>query len=198
LGLLSVSSESPIEQLRREEIRKAVCGFLRTCVFLIRHKSDFVIVQQDGVGLVSKGIRHADFIRFTKCLKDLSNDFVSPRYAFGELRLTRLNFWSKAFLRRLSFFKTFGQYGSYFSRFYGPLLFISGLLSAALSSTQVGLVVRLFIQLTSGGMGFAKISRGFTVAALIILVLVIVILTGLLGVLVIREFMFALNDLYKK
>ncbi|PVH98052.1 hypothetical protein DM02DRAFT_683396 [Periconia macrospinosa] len=62
---------------------------------------------------------------------------VTERYTYGELRLSRLNFYSKIFLRKLYFRRRHAQYGSYFAHFFAPLLFAFGLTSVVLSAMQV-------------------------------------------------------------
>lgn len=62
---------------------------------------------------------------------------VSLRYAYGEIRLTRLNFYAPFFLGKSHFQSVEYQYGTYFARFYGPILFVIGIVSVVLSGLQV-------------------------------------------------------------
>lgn len=125
---------------------------------------------------------------------------VSPRYQFGELRLSRLNFWSKIFLQRLSFQKVYGQYGPYFARFYGPLLFIFGILSVALSAIQVALaaVTDPFLQNNRSWVIFVRVSRGFSIATIVSVVVVSLFLLVLMLCLLGRELVFAIYHLWNK
>jgi hypothetical protein len=64
---------------------------------------------------------------------------VSGRCYFGELRLTRLNFYAPLLLRKFHFEQVHGQYGDYFARLYGPVLFVFAVVSTILNSMQVAL-----------------------------------------------------------
>ena len=46
---------------------------------------------------------------------------MSARYRYGELRLTRLNFYVLLFLRKFHFEQV---YRDFFRQFYGPILFV--------------------------------------------------------------------------
>ncbi|KAL7773164.1 hypothetical protein CFE70_003128 [Pyrenophora teres f. teres 0-1] len=88
----------------------AATGFLRTYRYLIRHESDFYLAQQDSFRLIPK-----------------------------DLRLTRLNFYAPLLLRKFHFEQVHGQYGDYFARLYGPVLFLFAVVSTILNSMQVAL-----------------------------------------------------------
>ncbi|KAL8295066.1 hypothetical protein RB597_005709 [Gaeumannomyces tritici] len=62
---------------------------------------------------------------------------VSLRYAYGEIRLTRLNFYAPFLLGKSHFQRVEYQYGTYFARFYGPILFVIAVASVVLSGLQV-------------------------------------------------------------
>ncbi|KAB5515648.1 hypothetical protein GE09DRAFT_1195942 [Coniochaeta sp. 2T2.1] len=62
---------------------------------------------------------------------------VSPRYHYGELRLSRLNFYAPFLFGKFNFQKPHGQYSDYFARFYGPVLFGFAVASTVLNSMQV-------------------------------------------------------------
>ncbi|KAI1584284.1 hypothetical protein PtrCC142_012231 [Pyrenophora tritici-repentis] len=103
-------------------LRAAATGFLRTYRYLIRHESDFYLAQQDSLRLIPKDVDWASFCYFTSDLNDIQDSAVSRRYCFGELRLTRLNFYAPFLLRKFRFEQVHGQYGDYFARLYGPVL----------------------------------------------------------------------------
>ncbi|KAF2022641.1 hypothetical protein EK21DRAFT_105676 [Setomelanomma holmii] len=123
----------------RSNIRKAAAGFLRTYRYLIRHESDFQIAQQDGLRLIPKDVDWASFCRFASDLDHIEDSAVSGRYGFGELRLTRLNFYAPLLLRKFHYEQVHGQYGDYFARLYGPVLFVFAVVSTILNSMQVAL-----------------------------------------------------------
>jgi hypothetical protein len=123
----------------QSDLRKAAAGFLRTYRYLIRHESDFHLAQQDSLRLIPKDVDWASFCHFTSDLNDIQDSAVSRRYCFGELRLTRLNFYAPFLLRKFRFEQVHGQYGDYFARLYGPVLFVFAVVSTILNSMQVAL-----------------------------------------------------------
>jgi hypothetical protein len=190
-------NSSPLRDDERLEIRKAALGFLRTYAHLVRHKSDFILAQKHG--LIPKKIRHSAFIRFITCFEQLQDSSVSPRYSYGELRLSRLNFWAPVAIGRLDFHKSVWQYGEYFSQFYGPLLFIFGVFAIILNAMQVALAV----QSVDSGVGsswgvFADVCKVFSVLTLFVVLLVVVHLVLTFAVRGLRELVFALRALYRR
>jgi hypothetical protein len=123
----------------QSSLRAAATGFLRTYRYLIRHESDFHIAQQDHLRLVPSDVDWPSFCRFAGDLRHIKDAAVSRRYYFGELRLTRLNFYAPLLLRKFHFEQVHGQYGDYFARLYGPILFVFAVVSTALNSMQVAL-----------------------------------------------------------
>lgn len=128
---------SPLCPQGRNRIHKAALGYLRTYYYLIKYESDFVLAQDSH--LIPKDVSWPDFCAFTSGLGSVPDSAVSARYAFGELRLGRLNFYIKFVLRKYRFQFVHTSYGSYFARFYAPLLFIFAVISIALSALQVWL-----------------------------------------------------------
>ena len=127
------------EQRNFSEIRRSALGFIRTYYYLIQHESDFDIACHGDSRLSPFGISWIDFCNFSKDFRNIGDNLVSERYRYGELRLTRLNYYAKIFLRKFHYERVHGQYGAFFARFYGPLLFIFGVLSIVLSAMQVEL-----------------------------------------------------------
>ena len=125
----------------RDTTRRAALGFLRTYRYLIRHESDFVVAKRDHLRLIPQDVGWADFCRFICAFDHIKDVDVSARYSYGELRLSRLNFYAPFFLGKLHFEQIHGQYGDYFSRLYGPFLFIFAVVSTFLNSMQVELAV---------------------------------------------------------
>lgn len=118
----------------------------------------------------------------------VSDDFVTPRYRFGQLRLTRLNIWAKPVLGQWQFHKLSWQYADTFASLYAPLLFAFGLLSIVLSALQVG------AQAAPDWEAFAAVAAWFAVAALAGVGLIGVGLMGLLAFLATRELVFAMGS----
>ena len=135
------------------DLRKAALGLLRTYAYMIRHESDLTLAQTNVPPLLPSDMTWDQWTAFSHTFRSSITDaHVSSRYAgYGELRLTRLNFYIKLMLGRAHYAQTFhGQYATYFARFYAPLLFVFGLASVVLSAMQVELAVE---GLTSEGQG---------------------------------------------
>jgi hypothetical protein len=168
--------------------RKSALGFLRSYVYLIRHESDFRIAQREG--LVPENLAsHEQFCAFLGYFKGVADTDVSPRYSSsGELRLSRLNFYTRIFLfpKRLTFFHVDRQWDAYFASIFALLLLIFAVLSIILGSMQVVLAAQ---QLDGSGSAtgsvvtsafnssswsaFSNFSRWFSVATLLFAALVV-------------------------
>lgn len=194
-------SIQPSETAQLDDKRRAICraakGFLRSYALLIKHKSDFELATSIDHRLLPRGIKFKDFVRFSEACKDNIGDMdVCPRYQFGELRLTRLNFWSKIFLGRFTFHKIEGQYSAHFARYYGPLLFIFALLSLLLGSLQVGLAAIPILDPASSkrfSTSFPLASKGIALTTLGILAAIVLCLGLQMISLISREVVFALR-----
>jgi hypothetical protein len=190
-----LSDVSPLGS-KREQIRAAALGYLRTYFYLVKYESDFTIAQDDKVRLIPEEVDWQQFCHFTAGFEDINDLDVSERYHYGELRLTRLNFYSKFFLRKFHYQRMYYQYGAYFARFYGPLLFAFGILSVLLSSMQV---VGTIEQISSfHWTSLWVVCRWFSVVSIISLGILSLGLILLLGFKIISEWRYALNDRYWK
>ncbi|KAI9770155.1 MAG: hypothetical protein M1840_003605 [Geoglossum simile] len=178
-----------------EELEKAAKGYLRSWYYLVRHKSDFTIAKENK--LVPKGERYGAFMRFLEAFGRIQDDEVAQRYHFGDLRLTRLNFYGKFLLGEWTFFKLYGQYGPYFARFYGPLLFVFGVFSVVLSAMQVGLAVQQG-RVTGSWAVFAGTSKWVVILTLVVVVTVALFLALLWCAMLCREAGYAGKDMWRK
>ena len=187
-------------EYRRQTLERAARGFIRSYAHLIQHRSDFDIAIERR--LVPRKMKFKDLVRFLQtCQNNIPDKAVSPRYLFGELRLTRLNFWSKILLRRFYFHKVHGQYGAYFARYYGPLFFVFAIFSLMLNSAQVVLSAGTALDPTSVqsfSTTFALASKVLSLLTLAGLGLIVAHLLILLVTLVSREVIFALRHHNKR
>ncbi len=191
-----VSTQSPIDASTRNDLVRAARGFLRSYASLVQHKSDFYLATQETARLIPEGITFPDFIDFiAQC--NVSDELVSPRYRFGELRLMRLNFWTKVFLFKPRYHKVEWQYGAYFARFYAPILFVFAVFSLLLSAMQVVLAVQAIPASDDSWFTFAKVSRGFSVFTVVFVVCAVVALLLMVTALFANEIIYSLNDLYR-
>ncbi|KAM0513508.1 hypothetical protein ACHAPE_007770 [Trichoderma viride] len=194
-----VNPSSPIPALERKAIFRAACGFLRSYAFLIQHKSDYLLaIQEDKLGLIPKSISFSNLVEFLRCFKSIPDTEVSHRYLYGDLRLTRLNFWVKIFLGRRTYFKQYGQYGAYFAQFYGPLLFVFGIITLALSSMQVVLAVESVTGFGDGWMSFVWMSQGFSIFTLCLTLLLSLFLVASPVLFIFREVIYAAKHHHQK
>jgi hypothetical protein len=195
------SSQPPIEQ--RIRILRASLGFLRTYSYLIRYESDFRIAKQEQHSLIPdddgrEKITWERFAKFISTFADINDEDVAARYGYGELRLTRLNFYTRIFLfPKLTFHHIDAQWGAYFGRFFAPLLFIFGVLTLVLSAMQVELAVQGSV--TEGWWAtFSQISRWFSMITIIFTVVAVTILLVLLVFMFVHDHWFALRILHQK
>lgn len=187
---LQPSSGNFGEQDETRRLFKAATGYLRTWHHLIRHKSDYKIAQDRH--LIPEELTWTGFAAFITPVGALSDERVSPRYHFGELRLSRLNFWAKIFLRRWQFRKASWAYADYFARFYAPILFVFALVGVVLSAMQVGLAAR------PSWTSFVAVSAWFSVLSLLLASTITMLFLFALLVMTMREFVFALQDRSRK
>jgi hypothetical protein len=153
---------SPLPPQSRDRILKAALGYLRTYYYLIKYESDFVLAQESH--LIPKSVAWAQFCAFTSALNSIPDMSVSSRYAFGELRLSRLNFYAKFVLRKYRIQYVHTSYGAYFARFYAPFLFIFGIIAIMLGALQVGLQAEVkWPRFWDSARGFAIMTLVFTV-----------------------------------
>jgi len=190
-----IDASSPLGK-RRQEVLRAALGYLRTYDNLIRHESDFSIAQREELRLIPPSVSYAQFCAFTSGFDKITDSEVSARYSYGELRLTRLNLYCKIFLHRYHFQQVHGQYGAFFSQYYGPLLFIFGILSLVLSAMQVELAAEQLLAILWNA--FWRLSRWVSVLSIVAITAVALALGSLLVRMIIDEWLFALKARWRK
>ena len=160
--LLSSSSVSPLgcsaEQLCREAL-----GYIRTYYHLIQYESDFRIAVDTH--LIPAHITWEEFCAFSSSFNMIPDSRVSARYAYGELRLSRLNFYCKLFLGKQYFHRIYLQTDEYFSRFYATILFLLAIGTVLLTAMQLEVQVRECNRTSLGW--FSILSRLITVPVLV-------------------------------
>lgn len=191
--LSSNSLRSAHTKPQQSRIRRAVLGYLRTYIYLIQYESDFRMAQNTGLCLIPSNITWEQFCNFASDLSRISNEDVSERYLYGEIRLTRLNFYAPLLLHKSHFQRVEYQYGTYFSRFYAPLLFLIGVVSIILSGLQVALAAE---QVSSERINnlLVDIALWFSVAMVTYFCAVLLYLCILWSYKVVKEWKFAVRD----
>lgn len=192
------TQHSPFASDARNLLSRSALGFLRTYAHLIRHESDFRLAKERC--LIPSSITWRAWNTFTFPLRDVLDTEVSARYRFGELRLSRLNFWSKIFLGRMKYFQVTGQTSTYLARFFAPLIFIWATLSVILAAMQVELSVQHIYNQDSQARWtkFAYTSRWFSVTTLAVAALAILLFLMLICKRFMKQLIFAWNDLSRK
>jgi hypothetical protein len=157
---------------RRARLSRAALGYLRTWAYLVRHESDHTIAVKNN--LLPEHTTYADLVDLLKDVRQrVTDSHVSGRYRFGELRLSRLNFWARPLLFRRQFRKVAWQYSDYFALYYAPLLFLFGILSVILSAMQLGIEASQHVwetfEITSARFAFATLCLVLLVVFYIVL-----------------------------
>jgi hypothetical protein len=168
-----ITSDEGRQQPQYSELFCTAIGFLRSYSLLIKHESDFIIAQKND--LIPKQIQFYRWQVFMQPFREVQDSDVSPRYHYGQLRLSRLNMMTHL-VRLTRPFTTAGSVGfvpwdyqeqvwqtaQYFQIYAGPLIFVFAILSLVLSSMQVVLAARD----TNTWEAFVKVSWGFSVATM--------------------------------
>jgi hypothetical protein len=176
---------------QKDEIRKTVLGYLRTYSYLITHESDFYIAQEQH--LIPKDVTWTQLSNFMMRFESIVDDDVARRFHYGELRLTRLNFYTRLILHKRNFQRVHSQYGSYFATYYGPLLFIFATLSLLLSAMQVEMAVDQ-VNLRNQWFGFWDVCRGFSIMCLALTIMLSLWLAVLFLYKFVMEWVYALSQ----
>ncbi|KAK8195738.1 hypothetical protein BKA81DRAFT_278109, partial [Phyllosticta paracitricarpa] len=199
--LLSAAFWERHDLARRHHLTaRAALGFLRTYTHLIRHLSDFEIAQSTHLIPSHPSLTYTSFSTLIQHLTSIPDAAVSPRYAYGELRLSRLNVYAKIFLKRWYYFRLHPQYGNYLAQFYAPILFVFGVLSVALGAMQVETATEGLFGDGGGDLwvAFWHFSRWFSVLSLAFVAAVAAVLVLLLVWRLWAEWSFAVRERWRR
>lgn len=168
-----------------EQLYEAACGFLLSYAWLIQYESDLRIAHEEGLLPNVVELRTwtnfiADFLAHIN-LETLSG--ISPRFRYGELRMSRLNriayinnFRTKKSLRGFMTSSTWS--GEFFVRKFGWLLTVFAFLSLALSAMQVVLAIPW------SGKDIEHASYGFSIASLLLILIAVLVVSMTWGLLI--------------
>ena len=175
------------------DLRKAALGFIRSYCFLIRHASDMHIASEKHLVATSDFEKLLHFLRFFRSITD---DRVTPRYAYGELRLSRLNLYCKFYRFQVFYRKVNWRYGSYLTKIIvGPFVFVFAVLSVVLSAMQVILAAEQNSgDHTASWVKFVSVSRWFSVVCLFLAAGCFVSIPILVAFFLLREFLYAVRS----
>lgn len=138
-------------------------GFLRTYARLIQHESDFELAKDLRLIPSGMGITWESWSRYIASFATLRDRDLSKRYHFGEIRMTRLNFWTSILYGR-SYEPVHYNYMTYFARFGAPYLFVFGAVTVLLTALQTGLDMNQHVK--DGGTIYHELATGFVPFAL--------------------------------
>ncbi|KAF2877236.1 hypothetical protein BDV95DRAFT_625216 [Massariosphaeria phaeospora] len=176
-----------------ETIVSSALGLLRSYAHLIIHESDFRIAKDRATTLIPESITWDQWRLLRSSLLAIRDEDVSGRFRFGEIRLTRLNFYCKFLLARTYYYRTHRQYGDYFASFYPPLLFLFGIVSIMLGSMQLAATLEGQNEQWPRLLG---LFRMFGVMIMGVTFLILIILVALFTVKIVREWIYALRCRY--
>lgn len=171
---------------------------MRTYSHLIYYESDFSLAQEKG--LIPKYEPSKDqectmswinFARLISSFENFGDEAVSPRYSYGELRLTRLNFYSRIFLRKLTFHHINAQWGTFLSSAIAPFLAFFIIVSVILNAMQVELAIQSIDNIERSWAVLTSVSKWFSVFVLVVAMLVIAFIVFLTAFLFIHDIYFA-------
>ena len=186
---LTEEGASPSLRSQQDRTRRAALGLLRTYWYLIQYESDFRIAQDLSCCLIPPRVTWRQFCNFSSEFGSILDAHVTERYKYGEIRLTRLNLYAKILLHKWHFQRMNPQYGSYFARFYAPILFIFGVISVMLSALQVELSIEQI-----GPTIISDVSRWFGILCLVGVLTMAISLVSLLLYKIAKEWRYALKD----
>jgi hypothetical protein len=131
------------------------------------------------------------FCRFSAHFNDITDDEVSGRYHYGEIRLTRLNYYAPLLLKKSHYQRVDYQYRAYFARIQGPVISAFAFFSILLNCMQVNLAAAAADEKYSN---FSLIASFFWLSILIgaVACVLLLLLICLFLFKVIREWRFAI------
>jgi len=185
--------------------RSAAIGFMRTYSLLVCSESDFFLAQEkrliprnDPNDPEAPHITWESFSRFISSFDSYGDEDVSPRYSYGELRLTRLNFYSRIFLGKLTYHHIDAQWGPYINGIMAPIFAVFVIFSVTLSAMQVELAAQGITDMEPRWAAFVFTSRCFSVVVLGLIASVVVCVSVFMVYLFVHEHVFALRILKEK
>jgi hypothetical protein len=175
------------------DLRRAALGYVRSYCHLIKCQSDIIVAKKKK--LIAQDVDAKALLRFLHSFESVPDNDVTPRYKYGELRLSRINLYIKFYKCHLHYKKVHWQYSDYLSTLITPFAFIFALVSAALSAMQVVLAAQQFKGTqTPSWRTFTSTSQWSAVVFLILIAVCTFIFPFLVCLLLLRELLFALGS----
>jgi len=178
---------------RSAELRKAALGYVRSYFHLIKCQSDINVAKEKK--LIGKDVDDEALLRFLHSFESVSDNDVTPRYKYGELRLSRINLYIKFYEFRLYYRKMHWEYNDYLSSLITPFAFIFALVSAALSAMQVVLAAQPPNENQAHRwQTFTSVSQWSAVVFLLLIATCTLVFPFMVCALLLRELKFALGS----
>jgi hypothetical protein len=176
---------------------------VRTYASLIQYEQDFHKAQSDEWRLIPSHdglnpITYERFAAFIAPFTKIDDSEVSPRYQYGELRLTRLNALAPFLFGRLIFHHVNGQWAPLLTSIFAWSLVAFVGIGTVLAAMQIELAVQALPNLSNSWSTFAYVCRWFSVLVLIFSVVVFVIFIAVLLFLFLHDIWFAKSMLRRK
>ncbi|KFY61925.1 hypothetical protein V496_04797 [Pseudogymnoascus sp. VKM F-4515 (FW-2607)] len=186
-----------------DEVWRAAIGLLRTYSYLIKYEIDFRKAQSTELGLIptddgENPITYERFAQFIAPFAEIDDDRVTPRYQYGEIRLSRLNWFARFLLGRLTYHHIHAQWNEYLGRVLAPFLTLLLLLSTALTAMQVELAVQSGPRVSGSWGAYAPMCRWVSVLVLILIVVISALLIFFVLFMFIHDQVFAQKVLRQK
>lgn len=171
---------------------------MRSYSYLVYSEMDFELAVEKG--LIPSNTRTAagedkitwiSFARLIAAFEKFADEDVSPRYHYGELRLSRLNFYSRIFLGKLTFHHIDAQWGAFLNRAIAPFIVVFAVVAVILNAMQVELAIQNCNKVQSSWAAFANTSKWLAVVVLIFVMLVIVFISVLVTFMFLHDLWFA-------
>lgn len=155
-----------------QDLLRTAAGFLRTYAYLIQYESDFKKAQSSELRLIPKddGEKEITFERFATFIATFAkvdDAQVTPRYHYGELRLSRLNLWAPVLFGKLTFHHINAQWSVFLTKFFAFALAAFLVLTTILNAMQVELAIQSISNTSDSWNVFAQVSRWFSVLVLL-------------------------------
>ena len=190
---------------RPTKVREAAIGFMRSYSYLVYSETDFTLALQKGLipntapTVTGKDrITWDSFARLITSFEKFSDEDVSPRYRYGELRLSRLNLYSPIFLRKLTFYHIDAQWGTFLQGAIAPFIVVFAILAVILNAMQVELAVLNDNETRTSWAAFANASKWLAIVFLIFVLLVVIFICILVAVMFFHDLWFARNIMREK
>jgi hypothetical protein len=182
---------------------RAAAGFMRTYSYLIRYEVDFRKAIEPELRLIppddgKSPITFESFVEFIAPFAALDDASVSPRYQYGELRLTRLNKLAMIFMGKLTYHHIDAQWSSYLGSLLAPSITILAPVSVMLSAMQVVLATRDANDDSGGLLAYSQGSRWISVTVTFLLFALLLLILSVISFMTFHDIWFARRVLRAK